>query len=517
MNKTGKAVKYFGLSTNSVNKVVQSAAVYNIGALYFEVGRFDQAIFCFKKSLDLDPGNQIYLTALYVSAQLVCDWELLESVTPRKNSSSSRNPSGSLDVVLRRRSCVMDSFIFNDAMGDRQPRYEGDISLLQLAKQNTIISKSDSKVAKRIGYICSCFGNHPIGQLVSGLFRLHNRGLFDVFCYSLCPDDSSFWFQIIREGSDKFVDVSSMGSFELAHLLLQDSVDILVDIDGCITLNHINSFRPNIPECFLPPVRICLYGYQECFLLGSYTHFVVDKTTISWYDSHVPSERIVSMPNSFVVNCFQREHDCADSEDVWQKNVLERTSFGIDDDVFVYACCHSSSKISALLFNAWMKILERVPNSILWFTSKMPHQAETHLRERAIKNSVQEERLIFSELATCEEHERRCELADVILDCEGYESAKVGFDALSSGTPIISCAGSLIEQRIGASILSASGFQSLIVDSMDGYVNLAIDLYYNEQKYISIIKDIENFRITGTCFDSLTWTKDFECRLASIS
>jgi protein O-GlcNAc transferase len=43
-----------------------------------------------------------------------------------------------------------------------------------------------------------------------------------------------------------------------------------------------------------------------------------------------------------------------------------RTEYGLPDDAFVFACFNRLFKLDSATFAAWLRILHRVPHSVLW-------------------------------------------------------------------------------------------------------------------------------------------------------
>lgn len=83
-----------------------------------------------------------------------------------------------------------------------------------------------------------------------------------------------------------------------------------------------------------------------------------------------------------------------------------------------------------------VKILKRVPNSVLWLL-RFPAYGEPNVIRFCQEHGVDSSKIIFSNVAAKEEHVRRGQLADVCLDtplCNGHTT---GMDILWTGTPMI--------------------------------------------------------------------------------
>lgn len=77
---------------------------------------------------------------------------------------------------------------------------------------------------------------------------------------------------------------------------------------------------------------------------------------------HCYSENLALMPNCYFVNDYKRSH-----RDVLNKASLPRRSeFGLPEDKIVFSCANQLYKYDPETFAVWCRILQRVPNSVLW-------------------------------------------------------------------------------------------------------------------------------------------------------
>lgn len=56
--------------------------------------------------------------------------------------------------------------------------------------------------------------------------------MMQVFCYALSQSDGSEWRQRISTEAEHFVDVSAMASDAIAHMICDDQIQILVNLNG---------------------------------------------------------------------------------------------------------------------------------------------------------------------------------------------------------------------------------------------------------------------------------------------
>ena len=252
------------------------------------------------------------------------------------------------------------------------------------------------------------------------MFSLHDRSKFEVICYSLSASDCSLWRSTIEEGADVIKDISDMHFAEAVNLIRADRVHILINLNGYTkgSQNEIFALRP-------APIQMSLMGF--CGTMGApfMDYLFADPTVIpsefrTYYD-----EKIISMPHSFFVN----DHKQSARFILDNSQSVKRAQYGIEEDKFVFCCFNQLYKIDPTLFDTWMRILKRVPNSVLWLL-RFPQDGEENIFNEARKRGLRHDQIVFSDVAPKDEHLARCVLADLSLDTMSYNSHTTACDLL---------------------------------------------------------------------------------------
>ena len=161
------------------------------------------------------------------------------------------------------------------------------------------------------------------------------------------------------------------------------------------------------------------------------------------------------------------------------------------------------------MFDAWMRILRKIPEGILWLL-KVNEIAENNLRQEAFIRGINPERLIFSEGLPKDEHLARYKLAHLALDTRIYNGHTTTSDALWAGVPVITLLGGYFPSRVSASILTAMGLPELITRSISEYETLAVRLASNPDERHEIIGKLAKNRLTEPLFDTPRFAKNLE-------
>jgi predicted O-linked N-acetylglucosamine transferase (SPINDLY family) len=203
-----------------------------------------------------------------------------------------------------------------------------------------------------VGYVSADFHDHATAHLMAGLFAAHDRTRFEIRLYSYGRADSSEWRQRLVAGSDAFVDIAGLGLCEAASRIRGDGVDVLVDLKGFT--------REGRPELFAlrpAPVQLNYLGYPGTMGAGWYDGYVTDQVCSPPGSEAHFAERLVYLPDSYQVN--DRNQPIAET-------APSRAECGLPDSGFVYCCFNQTYKIERELFDVWMRVLDRVPGSVLW-------------------------------------------------------------------------------------------------------------------------------------------------------
>lgn len=134
-------------------------------------------------------------------------------------------------------------------------------------------------------------------------------------------------------------------------------------------------------------------------------------------------EKLLYMPHSYFVNDHrQSAQELVSSE---QLSTLQRSKYGISEDKFVFCNFNQLYKIDPEIFKVWMRILKRVPNSVLWLL-RFPGAGEANIRKEARALGILDDQIIFSDVTSRDEHIQRGYLADLFLDtplCNAHTTA----------------------------------------------------------------------------------------------
>jgi predicted O-linked N-acetylglucosamine transferase (SPINDLY family) len=187
----------------------------------------------------------------------------------------------------------------------------------------------------------------------------------------------------------------------------------------------------------------------------------------------------------------------------------ERRTYGLPDDAFVFCSFNNNFKFGDEMFDAWMRIVQAVPGSVLWLLADND-SARQNMLDRAAQRGVSPQRLVFAPRVSPAEYLARFQLADLVLDTFPYNAGTTASDALWMGTPILTRSGRTYISRMAGSLLTAVGLPDLITESLADYERLAITLGRTPARVASYKRYLAEQGRQSALFDLPLLVRDIE-------
>jgi len=350
----------------------------------------------------------------------------------------------------------------------------------------------------RLGYLSADFHQHATAHLAAELFERHDRTRFEVFAYSYGPDDGSLMRRRLERAFDRFIDVRRLSHAQAAQRIHADAIDILIDLKGH-TLNARTAMLAARPA----PVQVNYLGYPGTMGADFIDYIIVDRIVAPPADQTYFSEKLVTLPGCYQPTDTRREIAAPPA----------RRECGLPPDGCVFCCFNNTYKITPTFFAIWMRLLTHVPGSVLWLLESN-ELVRRNLRREAEQRGLDPSRLVFAPIRPIGEHLARHRHADLFLDtlpCNAHTTAN---DALWSGLPVLTCAGSTFAGRVAASAVAAAGVPGLIAPSLDAYEQTARDLARTPVRLRELRDTLERNRATAPLFDVAAYARHLETAYA---
>ncbi|HWU56950.1 MAG TPA: tetratricopeptide repeat protein, partial [Rhizomicrobium sp.] len=319
-------------------------ALQNRGALLWDEKRdFPAALGDLERAMALDPArpdlpeNLLHLKMMMAHDACELDW--LESL------------AGQIPALVSQGAIVPAWMLL----------LSSDDETLQLQNARTLIAKRYPSLSPlwtgertnhdriRLAYISSDFKRHAVAGQIAELIERHDRTRFEVIAISTGADDASELRRRLMTGFDAFHDLHGQDAPLIAQRIRDLEVDILVDLNGHTEHDNLDVLRRR-PA----PVQVSWLGYAGTTGAPFIDAMIADAVVAP--KAHAFCEKLHLLPDTVF---------CADTTRT-PGPPTTRAAAGLPENSFVFCAFNRHWKITAAVFQSWMRILKAVPGSVLW-------------------------------------------------------------------------------------------------------------------------------------------------------
>ena len=462
-----------------------SALALQLAELEERAGNHEAACAAYERVLALEPEHGPALSQLLFLRKQMCYWPGLEALQARVRAAIARGVP------------LLTPFNFLSDPGTRLEQRQCAALWSRQFQAEPLPGRALSADGRlRIGYLSADFHQHATALLAAGLFEAHDRERFVVHGYSTGPDDASPMRARIVDAFDAFLDGRHLTARQLAERIAADGIDILVDLKGH-TQNAptgVLAFRP-------APIQVNYLGYPGTLAMAGVDYLIGDPIVTPLSHQADYSECLVQIP------CYQIN----DRSRPVAATTPTRAELGLPEEAVVLCSFNNSYKLNPSVFDAWARILDAIPDSVLWLLAKGPRDpCIENLRREIAARGIAPERLVFAHYRPNPEYLALYRQADLFLDTWPYNAHTTASDALWAGCPVLTWLGETFAGRVAASLLSAVGLPELVCGDIEDYIATAIALAQSPERRTALRAHLEGPGRNSALFDTATTTAALE-------
>ena len=467
---------------------------YRMGLCFMDLAMKEEASECFRTATLLDDGGTraMALALLVHESRQACRWEHLEDDTRALLDAiaGAREDDGQLlsPFALLAIDCTPE-----------QQRQIGALRSRSLARgvrplpARALVREPGRRI--RVGYLSSDIYQHATAVLMAQLLERRDTERFEVVMYSHSRDDRSLLRSRVIAACDRFVDVSHDTNRAIAERIRADGIDILIDLKG-----HTRDSRYEVLALATGA------GAGELARLPGH-----DRRRLHRLRDRRPggdaAERMrrtsASRSRSFPGPISRTTAIVA------LPARPSRAEVGLPEDALVLCCFNQAYKISPHMLDLWARMLQRVPDAVLWMLAWNP-QAQRNLLSHLAERGVAADRVVFGEKRNLEGHLARLRCADLFLDTWPCNAHTTASEALWAGVPVVTVPGATFASRVAASLLRACRLDELVCESADAYVETVVALAGDRVRLKALQRHLDEERMSLPLFDSDLYARDFE-------
>lgn len=487
----------------------------NLALAHAESYLFEKALSFYEKALDADPEQHEILLGMIMCHIRMHNLEKAENLAqayldadfPAKVSATAL-----MTTILKQQGRLEDSIevhkkvvsmapesaelysnmlldmIYTDSISQEElfkyhleyaQRYETPV--LNQRRPHTNTPNPNKKI--KIGYVSADLYNHSVAYFALPLISKHDRGQFEVYCYSNSKFNDATTMLFQKESIWRQID--RLSDAELAHQIQKDEIDILVDLSGHTGHNRLRTFalKP-------APVQIGWLGYPFSTGLSSMDYRLVDKIVEpEGASEHISSEALLYLPNSFSVYRPSIRHAYRLTNG--ELDILPAPA--LKNGYVTFGCCNNVAKLTKGTLQVWAKILQKIENARLLLevadAVDTENLAKQPLAIRLIECGIPIDRVIFSERRKNPQYSLYHKI-DIALDPFPCNGGTTTCDALWMSIPVVSLQGNRFMSRMGATLLTNIGHPEWLANSEDEYIDIAVNLASDVEKLNQIRKSL---------------------------
>jgi predicted O-linked N-acetylglucosamine transferase (SPINDLY family) len=428
-------------------------AYYNLAKALRAQGEVDAAIAANEQSVALRSDNPHALSNL---ANLLADvGRVDEAIALQRRAASLPDGFWAASNVLQ----LMHYHPGYDAARILQEHRQWNMALMRAvtpARSHENDRAPDRRL--RVGYVSPDFRNHVVGANVMPLFRHHDRGAFEIFCYANLKSPADAFTEEFRALSHGWRDISRVDDRQAVELIRQDRIDILVDLTVHTAHNRMPVFARK-PA----PIQVSFAGYPATSGLETIDYRLTDPYLDPPENEAFSTERLVRLPDSFW--CYQPDSDEP------QVNALPAVGRGF----VTFGCLSSFFKINDQVVHLWARVLAAVKDSRLLVLAPRG-SARQRLLASCVREGIEAARVEFADRQPRPGYLRTYHRIDITLDTFPYNAHTTGLDSLWMGVPVVTLAGRTSVSRAGWSQLNNLRLTELAAHDPDEFVRIAIAL-----------------------------------------
>lgn len=489
-----EAIKTYKLALVMKGTKMDSAALgtlyIKLGNAYYSYDNKDKAAYYYEEYLKIYPEGQSSVFGRLSHAYYYID---SDKCVEYHNKALSLKIN-KYDIASKLFAMTKSSY-YNQLDVKEETEYEVDLLRNSLYKN---IKKYDNSKKKKqpnkklnIGYLSSDCYTHTMMNYIMPIWENHNKEEFNFFVFNGAEKHDKTTEKIEKLGF-KIIPCAKMEDNEIAKLIYNNDIDILIDLGGFTHLKCFSAFyKP-------APVFISYLGYLNTLGMKEFDYILTDKYTIPEDKAYLYTEKPLYQDSGYTL--FMPK----------QFPEIQECPF-VSNGFITYGSFNCTSKFSDVTLYIWSKILEKDKTSkLLIYRTQLTQSKIKFFKSKFEKLGISEDRLIFSK-QPFSPHYKAYSQADIALDPYPFSGMSIAMEAAMMGVPTITLPGEGMQSRGAGRINNVIGLTELNAENGEDYIDKAIALANDKEKLkllrTKLREKLENSNIMkGT----QTFTKELE-------
>jgi predicted O-linked N-acetylglucosamine transferase (SPINDLY family) len=319
------------------------------------------------------------------------------------------------------------------------------------------LNDRDPERCLKVGFVSGDLCNHAVAGFIEPILaQLQHRPGLELHAYytNMRTDDMS---RQLMQYFKTWNVVCAISDSEMADVIMNDQVDVLIDLSGHTGLNRLPAFARK-PA----PIQISWIGYPGTTGLRAMDYYLADRHFLppGRFDRHF-TEKLVHLPANVPFKAIEKAPPV---------NPLP----ALADGLFTFGSFNRLGKITAPTVRLWSQLLREVPQARMLIGGMPTGARYDALIGEFAACGVSSERLIFHERCGILTYLELYHQVDMCLDTTPYSGGTTTFHALWMGVPTLTLAGPTPASRQGAAIVGQLGLDEFIAADAADFVSRGV-------------------------------------------
>ncbi len=430
----------------------------NVGIALLRQGKPQEAINYFEQALDINPEHTQSLTN---GAMALYEMRHHEASNAWYRKLITDNP----DFILAHSTFLL-GLHYNPNV-DKNTIYQEHLEWDQrharalMPACNPRLKVKDNRENLKIGFTSGAFKRHPVGYFTLGLLENETfQETVAVFIYSHTTAQDEFTNRL-RNQPVAWRDTARLSDRDLAGLIRDDEIDILIDLSGHADGSRLLTFARH-PA----PVQAKWVGGQfNTTGMQAMDYFITDWLESPEGEEGWFTETLVRLRDGYISYTPP-----AYAPEITLLPAL-RNRF------ITFGCFNNIAKINEKVISTWSIILKLVPHSTLVLKSFQLNDPEVQneLLEQFEAHGISRDRLELRQASGHKELLRQYNDIDIALDPFPYSGGLTTCEAMWMGVPVLTKPGETFAARHAATHVTNVGLTDWVVNSEEEYIAKAVN------------------------------------------
>ncbi|WP_333849036.1 O-linked N-acetylglucosamine transferase family protein [Leclercia sp.] len=448
---------------------------YLLGILHKESKTLERAEYCVRKGVKLVPTSKqmVSLLGSCLCEQAKTDEGIAFLKQSIKDPLVDFGNMGSLAFILTHsgNASVMEILKYHLGYANGAMRWAEQQKFVGYQPLDKNINRK-----LRIGFVSGDFKeNHPVNFFFLPVWDALDRSKFELFAYNSAPAyGRNAGTDYYENTADGWREVQHTSTTELAEMIKQDQIDILIDLAGHTAYNRLMTFalKP-------APVQISWVGY----------HATTGLPTMDYYATIFPVPKDPALESQFTEKLIYLSlpRNFGAKEESPDINILP----AFENGYFTFGSFNRPNKVNDSVLDIWAQILLAVPSSRM-IVANMPMVTWPELEHKFEIRGIDKDRITLREATDMQSYLKAHNEVDLLLDTFPFTGGTVTSHAAWMGVPTVSLSGETLVSRQGASIMYSLGLPEFIAHSKEEYVANAVGWTQRLNELNSIRTNLRN-------------------------